>query len=158
MLSHLLFAIHITNSTEGYTLSASYKEMVFIKSKISYQWRPQQTPTPLPKNKSLATIPQSNTWFLLIQYTRHKMALQTLDCHPSVTMRATSSLCDTHVETKEDYSVELIKHFFVPQMLMIYPVGSQKQCGQKTAHLLHLFTKHITYSTDTTTQRNVVNV
>lgn len=40
-----------------------------------------------------------------------KMALQILDCHPSVTMRATSFLCETHfVKTKEDYSVELVKH------------------------------------------------
>lgn len=36
--------------------------------------------------------------------------MQTLDCHPSVTMRATSFLCETRVETKEDYSVELVKH------------------------------------------------
>lgn len=94
------------------------------------------TPAPTTKKKTNKQIPPNYTAHSRIlgffSFSTHiiKIAVQTLACHPSVTMRATSFLCETHVETKEDCSVELVKDLlFVPGMT-IYPVGKQKQGGQ----------------------------
>lgn len=87
LLSHLLCAICIINSTEGCTPCASYKQMGFFKFKISYQWRAQPTPKKKRKRKK-EKIPHNHTvhsWIILgfFPFIIHiiNMAPQTLDGH-----------------------------------------------------------------------------
>lgn len=78
LLSHLLCAICIINSTKGCTPCASYKQMGFLSSKYPINGKHNQHQKKKKikekrKNPSQPHCPQlNNTWFLFIHHTHNK--------------------------------------------------------------------------------------
>lgn len=65
LLSHLLFAICVINSTEVYTPSASYKQMVFLSLKHLINGDHNQQPHPPTKKTKTLTITQPRAEYLV---------------------------------------------------------------------------------------------